>query len=91
MHRSLTLPTPTPPPIFAVSIACMSAHYAADKHGKSGLARRNQDASRTLRDLSLTFDDEEVDTHLAHDVSILLGDLVRFRGRSWTGFVCMNA
>lgn len=69
----------------------MSAHYAADKHGKSGLARRNQDASRTLRDLSLTFDDEEVDTHLAHDVSILLGDLVRFGGRSWTGFVCMNA
>ena len=63
----------------------MSAHYAADKHGKSGLARRNQDASRTLRDLSLTYDDEEFDVHLAHDVSILLGDLVRFR-RAWTGF-----
>jgi hypothetical protein len=71
----------------------MSAHYAADKHGKSGLRRRNQDASRTLRELSLTYDDEEFDTHLAHDVSILLGDLVRAcRGEGPLGcaVVCMR-
>jgi hypothetical protein len=55
----------------------MSAHYAADKHGKSGLARRNQDAARTLRELSLTHDDEEFDCHLQHDLTLLLGDLVR--------------
>ncbi len=46
-----------------------------DKHGKSGCAKRNLDSYRTLRHLSLTYDNEEWDAHLQSDVSVLLGDL----------------
>ena len=44
-----------------ISIACITAHFAADKHGKSGFLKRNKDSARMLTELSLTYDTEEFD------------------------------
>ena len=57
------------------TLALVTAHFAADKHGKERGEARVRDAARFLRELSLGHETEEVDLqHSFHHV-ILVGDL----------------
>jgi hypothetical protein len=60
---------------YGTSIAFVTCHYASDSAGRKRVARRNEDAVRTLRSLHLVGDLEEFDLHLQHQHIILLGDL----------------
>jgi hypothetical protein len=61
MTRKASIPHPSPPRLTPflcspcryhdLSIACITAHFAADKHGHSCVTKRNQDAVQTLREV----------------------------------------
>ena len=57
------------------TIACVTAHFAADKHGKERPEARVRDAVRSLRELSLGGECEEVDLPYAvhHTIGACLG------------------
>ena len=55
------------------TLACVTAHFAANKHGKERPEARVADAVRSLKGLSLGHESEEVDLPLAFHHVILLG------------------
>ena len=55
------------------TLALVTAHFAADKHGKQRPKERVRDAVRALKGLSLGHEAEEVDLPLAFHHTILLG------------------
>ena len=57
------------------ALACVTAHFAADKHGKQRPEARVRDAVRSLKELSLGHECEEVDLQLAFHHTFVLGAL----------------
>jgi hypothetical protein len=57
------------------TIACVTAHFAADKHGKERPEARVRDAVRSLKELHLGGECEEVDLQHAfhHTVRTKIG------------------
>jgi hypothetical protein len=54
------------------ALACVNAHFAADKHGKERGEARVRDAVRFLKELSLGNEAEEVDLQLAFHHTVRL-------------------
>ena len=55
------------------TLALVTAHFAADKHGKERPEARVRDAVRSLKELSLGHESEEVDLQLAFHHVIVVG------------------
>ena len=66
------------------TLALVTAHFAADKHGKERPEARVRDAVRSLKELSLGHESEEVDLPLAFHHVVLVGTCVQ-RGRVGAG------
>ncbi|EWM22143.1 endonuclease exonuclease phosphatase family protein [Nannochloropsis gaditana] len=62
------------------SLALITAHFASDKKGRNRLGKRNQDARRTLSDMSLLWDSDDFSIHTQHHFTVVLGDL-NYRNR----------